>query len=193
MSKEYLAFSGKQLIARGDLPAIVSQTKAIDSTLEPVVLEYDTCKRVEFSWHGDEETVLQNLPAPETSTSDAAAGKRGRPKLGVTSKEVTLLPRHWEWLKTQRGGASVTLRRLVDQAMKNIPIEDRIKMKQNQLYALMSMLSDEPGFEEATRALYRNSRVSFEQAITTWPENIRTIVLEKFEAINLLHQGQTDD
>lgn len=188
MNTEYLAIHDNQLIARGDLPTIVRQTKALGSDIEPVVLEFDTCTRIDFSWHGDEQTVLDGLP----KSTEEASGKRGRPKLGVKSKEVTLLPRHWEWLATQRGGASVTLRRLVDQAMKNVTLEDRIKIKQNQLYSLMALLSDEAGFEEAARALYRNSKVSFEQATASWPEGLRALILEKFNAIGDLHQGNHD-
>lgn len=169
MSKEYLAIHDNKLIARGDLPTIVHQTKAISAEIEPAVLD--------------------GVPTP----AEESSGKRGRPKLGMKSKEVTLLPQHWEWLATQRGGASVTLRRLVDQAMKNVTIEDQIKIKQNQLYSLMSILSDEAGFEEASRALYRNSKVSFEQATATWPEDLRALILEKFKAISKLYQGDADD
>lgn len=192
MPTEYVAIHDKRVVARGDLETIVRKTKAIDASIEPIVLALDTCKRIEFSWHGDAETVLGNLPAPSAPADSAATRKRGRPKLGVTAKEVTLLPRHWEWLASQRGGASVTLRRLVDQAIKNASPEERISVLQNQLYSLMSILADEPGFEEATRALYRNSRVSFEAAIQSWPDDFKALVMEKFEAISQQHQGQAD-
>lgn len=156
------------------------------------MLALDTCKRIDFSWHGDTETVLGNLPALSPPAASSPTGKRGRPKLGVISKEITLLPRHWEWLAGQRGGASVTLRRLVDQAIKNASPEERISVRQNQLYGLMSILADEPGFEEASRALYRNSRVSFEAAIQSWPDDFKALVMEKFDALNQQHQGQSD-
>lgn len=188
MSKQYLAIYDQKLIARGDLPTIVRKTKAISSEIEPIVLEFDTCKRVDFSWYGDEQTVINGLPKEDPEDSS----KRGRPKLGVKSKEVTLLPKHWEWLAIQRGGASVTLRRLVDQAMKNVSIEDQIQIRQNQLYNLMSVLSEQKGFEEATRALYRNSQVSFEQATATWPEDLRALILEKFKAISDMHRGNVN-
>ncbi len=193
MPTEYVAIHDKRVLARGDLETIVRKTKAIDATIEPIVLAWDSCKRIEFSWHGDTETVLANLPAPSAAADSAATRKRGRPKLGVTAKEVTLLPRHWDWLASQRGGASVTLRRLVDQAIKNASPEERISVLQNQLYSLMSILADEPGFEEATRALYRNSRVSFEAAIQSWPDDIKALVMEKFDVISRQHQGQGDD
>lgn len=193
MTTEYIAIHNKSLIARGDLPSIIRKTKAIDEHLEPIVLALDTCKRIDFSWHGDIESVLANAVATLQPEQAGTASKRGRPKLGVTSKEVTLLPRHWEWLASQRGGASVTLRRLVDHAIKHASPEELILVKQNQLHSLMSVLADEPGFEEATRALYRNSRVSFEQAISTWPKELKNLIMEKFEIINDQHQGRTND
>ncbi|MFC6631853.1 DUF2239 family protein [Microbulbifer taiwanensis] len=192
MTTEYVAIHDKQLLARGDLETIVRETKAIDVSIEPIVLALDSCRRIEFSWHGDVETVLGNLPEQGAAASKAAARKRGRPKLGVTAKEVTLLPRHWDWLASQRGGASVTLRRLVEQAIRNASPEERISELQNQLYGLMSIFADEPGFEEATRALYRNSRVSFAAAIQSWPEDIKVLIMEKFDVISQQHEGQGD-
>src|ERR1700739_3037247 len=47
---------------------------------------------------------------------DAETARPGRPKLGVVAREVTLLPRHWDWLATQPGGGSVALRKLVGEA-----------------------------------------------------------------------------
>lgn len=186
MTTKYLAIYEQKFIARGDLNEIIHQVKLIDQNIEPIVIEADNCKRIELNWHGDAQSVIDNLPG-----SVAQPGrKRGRPKLGVISKEVTLLPRHWEWLAMQRGGASVTLRKLVDQAQKNLSVEDIICIKQQQLDKFMMLfLGDSPGFEEASRALYRNSKVSFKQAITTWPEEIQDFVLSKFNQIANQHSG----
>lgn len=189
MAGEYVAIHDKALIARGDLETIVRQTKAIGGDIEPVVFELETCKRVDLNWCGDAQTVIDHLPG----AGEPRANKRGRPKLGVTPKEVTLLPQHWDWLATQRGGASVTLRRLVDCAIKNASAEERVSMRQNQLYGLMSVFADEPGFEEAARALYRNSKRGFETAISAWPEEIKQLVMEKFDAIDALHREKNDD
>ncbi|WP_105102610.1 DUF2239 family protein [Microbulbifer pacificus] len=189
MAEEYVAIHDRTVIARGDLETIVRQTKAIGGEIEPVVFELETCKRVDLHWRGDVQTVIDNLPG----TGARTANKRGRPKLGVIPKEITLLPQHWEWLATQRGGASVTLRRLVDSAMKNASTEERVSMQQNQLHGLMSVLADEAGFEEAARALYRNSRRNFEAAISAWPEDIKGLVMEKFDAIDTLQRKKTDD
>ncbi|WP_406828572.1 DUF2239 family protein [Microbulbifer sp. ARAS458-1] len=184
-----MAIYEQSLIAQGPLETIVRETMARGDGIEPIVLEIESCKRIEIEWHGDPDTVLARLHGH----SDSARGKRGRPKLGVKSKEVTLLPRHWEWLATQRGGASVTLRRLVDAAMKNATAEERISMKQNQLYSLLSVFADAPGFEEAARAMYRNSRIGYEKAISPWPEDIKVLLLQKFDDIAAIHQGKDSE
>jgi len=186
MTTRYLAIYGQKFIARGDLNEIIHQVKSIDPSIEPIVIEVDNCKRIELNWHGDAQSVIDNLFGPVAQPGH----KRGRPKLGVISKEVTLLPRHWEWLAMQRGGASFTLRKLVEEALKNVSVEDIICMKQQQLDKFMMLfLGDSSGFEEASRALYRNSRVSFKQAITTWPEEIQDFVLGKFNEISDQHSG----
>ncbi len=189
MNNDYIALYNNALIARGDLASIVKATKAISDDIEPYVFEFSSCKRIDLNWHGDEQAVLASLPGDHST----ATGKRGRPKLGVKSKEVTLLPSHWQWLAMQRGGASVTLRRLVNEAMKNIPIEQQIKLKQNQLYNLLSVMADEPGFENASRALYRNELNAFETAIEGWSKDITKLLIEKFNEIIHLQQGKHDD
>ena len=99
---------------------------------------------------------------------------RGRPKLGVIGREVTLLPRHWAWLDTQRGGASATLRRLVDAERKASVDSDSRRASQDRANRFMSaMAGDREGFEEATRALYASNREGFEAASATWARDIR--------------------
>lgn len=183
---EYIAIYDKTTVARGSLEEIIQQVKAFDNNIEAMVFEVETCRRLDFSWHGDTQTVLNN--ALEGST--AKVTKRGRPKLGVKAKEITLLPRHWEWLATQKGGASATLRRLVEEAQANASVEDIICAKQQQLDKFMlAFLGDEAGFEEASRALYRNSKMGFETAIQSWPADIKSFVLSKFNFIADLHNG----
>ncbi|AQQ66223.1 hypothetical protein Mag101_00065 [Microbulbifer agarilyticus] len=175
MKTEYLAIHNGSLIARGDLESVVRKSKSRAAGIEPVVMALDTCKRIEVDWQGDVESAISRLSAPS---------RRGRPKLGVTSREVTLLPAHWEWLATQRGGASVTLRRLVDAAIKNATAEEQLSIQQNQLYKLLSLFADAPGFEEAARAMYRNSRSGFIVATNSWPADVRGVLLEKFDAFH---------
>lgn len=105
---------------------------------------------------------------------DAAktAPTAGRPRLGVKAREVTLLPRHWDWLATQQGGASATLRRLVEAASKDTP---SVGQRRDAAYNFMSHLcGDRPGFEEALRALYRDDEAVFADLISGWPDDIRT-------------------
>jgi hypothetical protein len=98
----------------------------------------------------------------------------GRPRLGVIAKEVTLLPRHWDWLNVQPGGASVALRRLVDEARKTSGDRDRLRAAQEAAYRFMSAIAGNlPGFEEATRALFAHDRRSFTHHIASWPEDVR--------------------
>ena len=99
---------------------------------------------------------------------------RGRPRLGVVAKEVTLLPRHWDWLNVQPGGASVALRRLVDEARRTSGDRDRVRAAQEAAYRFMSAICGNlPGFEEVTRALFAYDRRGFTQLIAAWPEDVR--------------------
>jgi hypothetical protein len=99
---------------------------------------------------------------------------RGRPKLGVVGKEVTLLPRHWAWLAAQRGGASVTLRKLVDRARRENAVADEARRAQDTAYGFMTvMVGNQPGFEEATRALYAGNGDRFREESEAWPCDVR--------------------
>lgn len=114
-------------------------------------------------------------PAPPQGTP--ASASRGRPKLGVVSGEVTLLPRHWQWLKAQRGGASATLRRLIDEARRAGRGEAEAKARQERCYRFMTHLGgDLPGYEDALRALFAGDEAAFAEAIKPWPEGLRTWV-----------------
>jgi hypothetical protein len=96
---------------------------------------------------------------------------RGRPSLGVEAREVTLLPRHWEWLAKQPGGASVSLRKLVEAAMRQGRTERECR---DAAYRFLSVMAgDRPFFEDAIRALYQGDRVGFEAHAKVWPEAVR--------------------
>jgi hypothetical protein len=98
----------------------------------------------------------------------------GRPRLGVIAREVTLMPRHWDWLNLQPGGASVALRKLVDEARRTAGDRDRVRASQEAAYRFMSAVTGNlPGFEEATRALFAYDRRKFSQLIADWPEDVR--------------------
>lgn len=111
-------------------------------------------------------------PAP----AQAPPRGRGRPKLGVVAREVTLLPRQWEWLARQRGGASAALRRLVDEAAKAAPTAEA---RRDAVYRFMSdHCGDRPGYEEALRALYRGERARLEELVGGWPPDVRAYLFE---------------
>lgn len=104
---------------------------------------------------------------------EAAKPARGRPKLGVKSKEVTLLPRHWEWLDGQPGGASATLRRLVEAARKASQDGDQARAAREALHRAMTTLAgDQAGYEEALRLLYRGDEGAFNQIVSAWPSDV---------------------
>jgi hypothetical protein len=98
----------------------------------------------------------------------------GRPRLGVVAREVTLLPRHWEWLGEQPGGASAALRRIVDEARRGSHDKDRVRKAQEAAYRFLSaMAGDLPGFEEANRALFAGDAARFEREVAGWPSDVR--------------------
>ena len=98
----------------------------------------------------------------------------GRPKLGVVGREVTLLPRHWDWLDDQPGGASVALRKLVESAKRDNRSKDRARHSQEAAHRFMSaMAGNLPGYEEASRAFYGRNQALFYTLIQPWPGGIR--------------------
>ncbi len=132
-------------------------------------------------------STLQTEIEHDTASTDVVTTRRpGRPKLGVVAREVTLLPRHWDWLATQTGGASVALRKLVEVARKESELKDRIRHASAVTYKFMSTIAGhEPGFEEASRALFAKNRALFEEITKNWPVDVnihlQKISLEAFE------------
>jgi hypothetical protein len=126
-------------------------------------------------FRGSAEDVLRRLAQTEgnQATPDGPRGP-GRPKLGVVAREITLLPRHWDWLNAQPGGASVALRKLVEEARRANGGKDRVRQSQEAAYRFMSIMAgNRPGFEEATRALFAGHRDRFDQLIAPWPKDVR--------------------
>ena len=171
MADSYTAFVGQRRIAAGTLVDIVEAVKTASDAGAPRLLVFDdnTGRVMELDLRGSLQDVLQRLGPSENSTSKPAA--RGRPKLGVTPREVTLLPSHWEWLATQPGGASATLRRLVDTARRSG--SDQLRQLQEAARRVMLALAgDLPEFDEATRAFYAGDFDRFEQITETWPADV---------------------
>lgn len=155
------AFAGSRLIASGPLED-VARIALGSSTAEVTVLVFD-----------DRTGRVLDIDSRMAEPQALPARRPGRPKLGVVAREVTLLPRHWEWLSRQPGGASVALRKLVDEARRTYAAEDARREAREACYAFMStMAGDEPGFEEAARALFAGSRDRFEEELQAWPRDI---------------------
>jgi hypothetical protein len=191
------AFEGHRLIASGQLPAVALAVKqAIARGEQAPVLVFDdaTAAPVEFDLRGTAEEIVARLgrassaahshnDANNDASNDAAAEPdtprgRGRPKLGVVAREVTLLPRHWDWLNTQPGGASVALRKLVETARATGEQRERKRAAQEAVYRFMTALAGNlPDYEDATRALYAGDRLRFEEKIAKWPEDVRAYAL----------------
>ncbi|MFC0240848.1 DUF2239 family protein [Rhodopseudomonas telluris] len=176
----YVAFHGDRLLAEGDLHGVVSAIKPLVDRGEPGVLVFDArSQQIDFDLRGTLAEVLARLPvdpppADEPVRDGDAPRGRGRPKLGVVAREVTLLPRHWEWLGQQRGGASVALRRLVDDARRASADADRIRAAQEAAHRFMTVMAgDRPDYEEAARALFAGDSAKFARCTATWPVDIR--------------------
>ena len=187
------AFRGHELLATGDLRDVARVVWRAVKEAEPhhgAVLVFDdaTGRVVDFEMRGDERAMLAHVDvmlrmsrAAVVQTSgeangasmDAAPRPRGRPKLGVVAREITLLPRHWEWLATQPGGASVALRKLVDAARRAPSDEDRAKAARDAAYRFMNaMAGDLRHFEEVIRALYRGDEARVRELMAEWPRDI---------------------
>jgi len=171
--KTYIAFDGIRQIGFGTLRDVVPAAKqAIDQPEHGTVLIFDaeTSQRTEVNFLGSLEDVLGRL---EPAAIEEARGP-GRPKLGVVAREVTLLPKHWDWLNAQPGGASVALRKLVTEARRANEAKDRRRQAQESTYRFISILAgDLPDFEEASRALFANEVTRFNELTESWPADVR--------------------
>lgn len=180
LSTPTTAFEGSRLLLSGPLSDVVLAVKAsVERGASGAVLIFDdaTGRTLDFDLRGTEADIVARLSPSPTSSDEPSPERRGRgrPKLGVVGREITLLPRHWEWLAAQPGGASVALRKLVDEARKTGAPAQALRDAQEAAYRFMSaMAGNLPGFEEAIRALFANDRVRFEQRISSWPHDIRT-------------------
>lgn len=167
----YTAFEGHRRIAAGPL-ADVARIVKITSDGSPkapiLIFNDDTGEQVDLDLGGSVADVVARLsPA-------SMAPRPGRPKLGVVAREVTLLPRHWDWLGRQPGGASVALRKLVDAASKTGSDRDRLRQAQAAAYRFLSALAGNLGnFEEASRALFAGNAAQFGDLIRDWPADVR--------------------
>lgn len=178
------AFQGARRIAAGPLAEVALAVKRSPYDAEAIlVLDDATGRVIDLDLRGSDEAVLAGLgklaavfpelrdDAPEPAAP--AARGRGRPKLGVTAREVTLLPRHWDWLAAQPGGASVALRKLVERARRENAEADAASSRREAAYRAMSALAgDLPGFEAASRALFAGDADGFRAVASAWPGDL---------------------
>ncbi len=167
----YTAFAGDSLLVSGALSLLVSglksryDKKGIDGVL---IFRDDTGAEVDFDFTGTLDDVLHRvLPRAEPQG-------RGRPKLGVVSREVSLLPRHWDWLDEQPHGNSAAIRRLIDEARKKEPDRAHVRKAQGAASRVMSALAgNRPHFEEAARALFARDETKWKRLARAWPRDVR--------------------
>ena len=181
------AFDGPRLLAAGSLLDVALAVKrATQAGAAGPLLVFDDVSGsvIDLDLRGSKTEIaarlaqdLETAPSGQTlapAATDGLPAGRGRPKLGVVGREVTLLPRQWEWLAAQPGGASVTLRKLVEAARRSGASQQKTRLAQEAAYKFMTaMAGDLPGFEEATRALFASDHSKFAQQIAGWPEAIR--------------------
>lgn len=162
------AFADDRLLARGARADLLTAVKsALAGGARVLVFDDRTGEQVDLDLRGDSQPVAGPEAPPEPR-------RPGRPKLGVVPREVTLLPRHWDWLGAQPGGASVTLRKLVDAARAST---ERLQTKRVAQQAadrfMLAMLGNQPGYEEAARALYAGNGGRFATITERWPADLR--------------------
>jgi len=183
----YTTFDGHRRIATGSLQAnALAAKKALEGKSAGPVLIFDdvTGRCVDMDIRGTDKDVAARFataahaeaaPDDQDKALEASSPRgRGRPKLGVVPREVTLLPRHWDWLATQPGGASVILRKLVEEARRASAGKDERRMAHERAYRFMQAIGgDLPGFEEATRALFANNALRLNEILAAWPRDVR--------------------
>ena len=182
----YAVFDGHRKIASGPLAvAALAVKQAMESGSVGPVLIFDntTGRTIDIDLRGTaDEITARHTQTSVPDSTDGAGGKsepseprgRGRPKLGVVAREVTLLPRHWDWLSAQPGGASVALRKLVEDARRVNAQRENRRAAQERTYHFMSAIAgDLPGFEEASRALFADDPLRFSELIKKWPADVR--------------------
>ncbi len=181
----YIAFEGSQRIAAGTLldVAMAARKRAARQSHEAILIfDHATSRRLDIDFSGSEKELRTRLailsPADVIAAEDSPvqSGPRGpgRPKLGVVPREVTLLPRHWDWLNAQPGGASVALRKLVDDARKTRGKSDALRARQEAAYRLLTAIAgDWRNYEEANRALFAGDAERFFKLTDSWPADVR--------------------
>src|ERR1700741_180069 len=177
MIEIFTAFEGLRRLASGPLAdAPLAVRRAEPQASEPIAIFSDSTGRaVDLDLRGNANKIVAWLSEASAASpaEETAPRGRGRPKLGVVAREVTLLPRHWEWLAAQPGGASVALRKLGDAPRRADDGATRRNARQEAAYRFRaSMAGDLPGYEEALRALFAGDRTVFDAQVAAWPGDL---------------------
>ena len=183
-TETFSAFSGHRRFAAGDLQTVaLGVARASKSGFEQIIVLSDlTGRPIDLDLRGSETEIAARYQ-PSAAETPAKPG-RGRPKLGVVPREVTLLAGHWDWHATQPGGASAALRKLVHQARRQSGTADRRRAAQDAAYRIMMTLAGQlPDFEEALRAFYADDAERFQQLSQTWPAELRDHIRERVAAV----------
>lgn len=163
------AFADSRRIATGTRDEVIARLRRRSDALPVLVFDDATGEPLDLDLR-DSATA-----AGEAVMEEPATRAVGRPRLGVVAREVTLLPRHWDWLSRQPGGASVALRKLVEDARRVNAERDTVRASREAAYRFMSAIAGHsPGFEEASRALFAGERERFDSLVANWPEDVRT-------------------
>lgn len=185
----HVVFEGERWLAAGSkLDVAVAAQARLAQAPDACLLIFDPeGGQVDFDLRGGPWDIALRLGEERGGEGESAPRGRGRPKLGVTAREVTLLPRHWEWLAAQPGGASVVLRKLVEAARRESEGPDRRRAARDATYRFASVMAgDRPGFEAMSRALFAGDAEGFAARIADWPsdvaEHLRALAAEAFEA-----------
>jgi hypothetical protein len=180
----HTAFLGARRLAAGSLHAValaVLRAQRDHPDAMPLVFHDATGRQIDLDLRGNPDEVAARYPQPPTAPAPPAEPEpkgRGRPRLGVVAREVTLLPEHWDWLGAQPGGASVALRKLVHEARRANADRERARQAQERAWHVMSALAGNlPGLEEAGRALFAGDREQLAQRVASWPADVGAYVL----------------
>ena len=185
MIPSFTAFEGQRRLVSGTLAEVALALKHAGRPSAPIIIFSDASGRpIDLDLRGSDDEIIARLPdtaqaSPAPAAEPTEPRGRGRPKLGVVAREVTLLPRHWEWLNAQPGGASVALRKLVDESRRSSGDRDRLHAARDAAYHFMStMAGNLANFEEASRALFADDRRRFTGLIADWPVDIRDHIVK---------------
>lgn len=180
LRKRYTAFIGERMLASGLLEELLPKLKRRferDPATSFTIFDDETGRQIDFDLRGSIHEILASARGQPTQAGP------GRPRLGVVAREVTLLPRQWDWLEQQPNGASAAIRRLVDEARTKDPAKER---RQQATHAtgrfLSAMAGNYAGYEEASRRLYRGEGKEFVESISAWPKDVRAYAVRLSQA-----------